>query len=183
MHFILSRQVLSVSNFHDSIAGRLLRRVHWFEDSLLALMLLTMILLAVAQIFLRNIFDTGIVWGDPLIRVMVIWVALAGAMVAGRNNSHISIDIISPWVNFKTLKLLRSASTLFTAIVCGIMVYHSIDFILLEVEDGSMAFASIPIWVCELIIPIAFTVLTLRFIICFVLILTSSATSSDVSKE
>ena len=168
-----------MSNFRDSVAGRILNRVHWLEDSILAGMLLSMILLAVAQILLRNFFDTGIIWGDSLIRVMVIWVALAGAMVAGRSNSHISIDIISPWVSFPILKLLRALSTFFTAIVCGIMVYHSIDFILMEIEDGSVAFAGIPVWVCELIIPVAFIVLTLRFALCCVLIITSPATSKD----
>ena len=172
-----------MSNFQDSVAGKLLRRVHWLEDGILAAMLLAMILLAVAQILLRNFFDTGIIWGDALLRVMVIWVALAGAMVAGRSNAHIAIDIFSPWVSFQVLRLFRALSNLFTTVVCGIMAYYSIDFILLELEDGSIAFAGIPTWAFELIIPIAFIVLTLRFTICFFMIIFSPAACPDLSKD
>jgi len=172
-----------VSNFQDSVAGRILQRVHSLEDGILAAMLLSMILLAVAQIFLRNFFDTGIIWGDSALRIMVIWVALAGAMVAGRNNAHIAIDVISPWVSFQVLRIFRALSNLFTTIVCGIMVYHSIGFILLEWEDGSIAFASIPTWACELIIPIAFIVLTARFALCFFMIIFSPAACPDLGKD
>jgi TRAP-type C4-dicarboxylate transport system permease small subunit len=172
-----------VSSFQDSVAGRLLRRVHWLEDGILAAMLLAMILLAVAQILLRNFFDTGIIWGDPLLRVMVIWVALAGAMVAGRSNAHIAIDILSPWVSFQVLRLFRALSNLFTTVVCSIMVYYSVGFILLELEDGSVAFAGIPTWVFELIIPIAFIVLTLRFATCFFMIIFSPAVCPDLNKD
>ena len=49
--------------------GSLLRRcqgaVHRVEDLLLALLLSAMILLASAQIFLRNFFDSSLSWGDP----------------------------------------------------------------------------------------------------------------------
>ena len=172
-----------MSNFKDSIAGRLLRRIHWLEDGILATMLLAMILLAVAQILLRNFFDTGIIWGDPLLRVMVIWVALAGAMVAGRNNAHIAIDILSPWVSFQFLRTFRALSNLFTTAVCGVMLYYSIEFILIEIEDGSIAFAGIPTWVLELIIPIAFTVLTLRFATCFLMIIFSPAACPELKKD
>ncbi len=40
------------------------------EDSILVCLMLTMISLAVFQIFLRNFFDAGIVWADPLVRIL-----------------------------------------------------------------------------------------------------------------
>jgi TRAP-type C4-dicarboxylate transport system permease small subunit len=150
----------------------LLRWIHWCEDSLLVLMLLTMILIAFAQIILRNFFDGGLIWGDALVRILVIWVALTGAMVASRRNAHIAIDLLSPWLHGGFLRFTRSISALFTAVVCGIMLYYSLEFVESERLDGSIAFAGIPTWVCESIIPIAFAVLTLRFILSFVLTLT-----------
>ena len=42
------------------------------EDWFLILTLAVMVVLAVAQIFYRNIFGEGIVWIDPLLRILVL---------------------------------------------------------------------------------------------------------------
>jgi len=73
----------------------LLMLVHRLEDGVLVALLLTMISLAVSQIVLRNGFDTGITWADSLLRVLVLWIALIGALVATRQQQHINIDLIS----------------------------------------------------------------------------------------
>ena len=50
---------------------QLIRLLHRFEDSLLALLLSAMIALACTQIVLRNVFEASLLWVDPLLRVMV----------------------------------------------------------------------------------------------------------------
>ena len=42
----------------------------------IALILTAMIVLAATQIVLRNLFDSGIIWGDAALRVAVLWVGL-----------------------------------------------------------------------------------------------------------
>ncbi|MCK5838003.1 MAG: TRAP transporter small permease, partial [Desulfobacula sp.] len=74
------------------------------EDSILIGLLLSMICMAVLQIVMRNLFDSGILWGDELIRVLVLWIGLIGAMIASRNNHHISIDVISRYLPDKIKK-------------------------------------------------------------------------------
>jgi len=59
-----------------SLAPRILTYIHRLEDGLLSLLLLSMIGLAAAQIFMRNLFDYGFVWADPLLRIMVLWALL-----------------------------------------------------------------------------------------------------------
>ena len=71
------------------------QRLHRAEDALLVLLLSAMIVLAATQIMLRNFFDSGFVWIDPLLRVLVLWLGLIGATVATRNNRHIRIDLLS----------------------------------------------------------------------------------------
>ena len=53
-----------------------------FEDGVLAVLLGGMILLATLQIGLRNFADTGFIWADPLLRIMVLWLGLVGAVAA-----------------------------------------------------------------------------------------------------
>ena len=73
----------------------LIRALHRIEDSILVLLLLSMIVLAGVDILARLLFGGGIVWVTPLLRVMVLWVGLAGALVATRSREHIAIDLIS----------------------------------------------------------------------------------------
>ena len=135
------------------------------EDGILIGLLLLMIFMAVLQIFLRNLFDTGIGWGDPLIRVLVLWIGLIGAMVASRNNHHISIDVISKFLPDQSKKVINLMTAIFTSLVCAVMAYYSFIFVMMERDDGLLAFANIPAWVCESIIPVSFAIISLRYIL------------------
>ena len=57
-----------------------------------------MILLSSAQILLRNFFDSGIDWADPLLRLLVLWVGMQGAMLATHYDKHIRIDLVSRFI-------------------------------------------------------------------------------------
>ena len=127
-----------------------------------------MIGLAVFQIVLRNGFDSGLVWADPLIRVLVLWLGLIGAMVASRTDNHISIDIVSKYLPMGLKRFTSLLVYLFTAFVCALMTFHSARFVLMEKADGMSAFFSVPIWVCELVIPVAFGIITIRYALFFV---------------
>lgn len=135
------------------------------ENGILVLLLLSMLLMAVLQILLRNLFESGITWGDILVRVLVLWVGLAGAMVASRQGSHININILSRYLPERAGSIVKSAVEFFTAAVCSVAAFYTLRFVKIEFEDGGMAFAQMPIWVCEAIIPVAFMVIALRYFI------------------
>ena len=128
-------------------------------------LLLLMIFMAVLQIFMRNLSDSGILWGDSLVKVLVLWIGLMGAMIASRNNHHITIDVISKSLPEKIKKMTDFILSVFTSLVCGGMAYYSLSFVLAEKQEGFTAFASIPAWVCESIIPIAFAIISVRYIL------------------
>lgn len=135
------------------------------ETFLLLFFLLTAILLACTQIILRNFFDMGIFWADSALRIMVLWIGMVGAMFASRNKKHIRIDVLSHYLPIKLRDNIWRVTELVTAVVCGIVAYYSIGFIQLEYEDGLIAFASVPVWLCETIIPVAFIVMALRYLV------------------
>jgi len=139
------------------------------EDALLVLMLAAMILLAGSQIVLRNFWDIGLAWGDPLLRVSVLWIGLLGAMAATRDDNHISIDILYRLLPVTGKNISRAITDLFTAVVCGYIAWHGGLLVALEKQDESIVFASVPAWITELIIPVGFGVMALRFLTYFVL--------------
>ena len=148
---------------------KLLQFCLWLEDSLLVGLLLMMVGMAVAQILLRNLFDSGIVWGDILVRILVLWIGMVGAMVAARRGEHISIDVVTRSLPDRTKHVTKSVTEFATAVICSIVAYFSLQFVIYEYQDGASAFAGVPAWICEAIIPIAFAVIAFRyFLLCYI---------------
>jgi TRAP-type C4-dicarboxylate transport system permease small subunit len=137
--------------------------LRWVEDAILVGLLLLMIVLAVTQIFLRNLFSAGIVWSDIMVRILVLWVGLIGAMVASRQDNHIAIDLLDRYLPERAKLYTDVVVRLFTALICMIVAYYSLLFVQMEFADGGMAFARVPTWLCEAIIPFSFTVMSLRY--------------------
>jgi TRAP-type C4-dicarboxylate transport system permease small subunit len=148
-----------------SIVERVQMILYRVEDSILVGLLLLMITMAVLQIFLRNLFHTGIVWSDILVRILVLWVGLAGAMVASRQGNHINIDIIDRFLPERAKVVVNFVVELFTASICAVVAYYSLQFVQMEFADGGMAFAKVPAWLCEAIIPFAFVVIAIRYVL------------------
>lgn len=163
-----------------SLATRTLKLIHVFEDALLAILLLAMILLASSQVFLRNLFEIGTVWADPLLRIMVLWLGLLGALAASRDNNHISIDILTRYMPAAARRITYLFSSLFTAVVSGIIAYHSTRFVIMEFHAANSAVAGIPTWLLEAIIPVTFFLICVRYLIHFFTHL-SNSTQKDTS--
>lgn len=138
------------------------------EDGLLIFMLGLMITLAGSQIILRNFFDTGIDWAPPLLRVLVLWLALLGGMAATRADNHIAIDLISRFLPDRLKRVADAVTRLFTAIVCGILAWYAAQFVWMEYQDQMILFASVPAWAAEIIIPIGFGIIGLRNLATFI---------------
>lgn len=149
----------------NTVGPKIIRFLEKIEDSLLIALLLIMISMAVLQIILRNLFESGILWADPLVRTLVLWIGLIGAMIASRNNHHINIDIITRYLPGLAQKISTLIICIFAAAVCTIMTYFSVAFVRMEKQDGMTAFADIPVWICESIIPVAFAVISVRYIL------------------
>jgi len=152
---------MSESSGRGAVA-RALEIVRRVEDAALALLLALMILLAPLQIFLRSFFDEGIAWADPMLRVLVLWVGLLGAVAASRRNRHISIDVVSKLVSERTRAAVGIVTGLFTAAVSAVVAYHAARFVASEYAYESVAFSGIQAWMFEIIIPFAFGVIALR---------------------
>ena len=133
------------------------------EQTLVSILLSVMILIAFFQIILRNLFATGLTWGDPLVRNLVLWVAFIGAAIATREGKHISIDVAVQWVPSRGKIYIEVITQLFSFIICGLLTFASWKFVRNEALTGSVTFLGIRAWVPELILPITFGLMTLRF--------------------
>ncbi len=140
-------------------------RFHRVEDALLVFLLTAMILLAGSQIVMRNFFDAGFVWIDPLLRVMVLWLGLIGATVATRDNKHIRIDLLSRFFKRNTHRLIQALVGQVSAWTCLLIAWHGMKWIRLDYEDGLTSFAGIPAWLLEVVVPLSFGLIGLRYLV------------------
>lgn len=135
------------------------------EDGLLVLILVAMVLLAFVQILLRNVFGIGLIWIEPLVRQMLLWVALVGAMVATREHHHITVDAVSRFVSGRVRNLVAFVCDAFASVVCGLMTYACFQVFFMEFQDPKLGqiMTGLPVWASLLTLPLAFGVMTLRF--------------------
>jgi TRAP-type C4-dicarboxylate transport system permease small subunit len=136
------------------------------EDSILMLILVGMVILAFIQILLRNIFGIGLIWIDPLVRQMLLWVTLVGAMVATRDHNHITVDAISRHLPTGRIKCTAGfICDIFATVVCALLTYSTFLVFHMEFQDpvGGQIITGLPLWASLLTLPIAFGVMTLRF--------------------
>jgi len=137
------------------------------EHFVVVTLLSAMILIAFLQIVLRNFFATGIAWGDPFVRYLVVWVGFIGAALATRQGKHIHIEIVSLWLSGSTNRYFKVFSHLFSAFICGLLALAALKFVLFEAQMGGRTFLALPAWAPQVIIPVTFAIMTLRFTLQF----------------
>jgi TRAP-type C4-dicarboxylate transport system permease small subunit len=140
----------------------LTRWLHRIEDTLLALLVAVLIIGAGLQVFLRAFFDIGVVWLDPLLRALVLWLAMLGALAAARADRHIAIELVSRFLGARGQRVLRGFGLLFGAAVCALLAWHAFTLVQMEMGYPQMAFAQVPTWMVMLILPAGFGLLALR---------------------
>lgn len=164
--------------------NKFIKYINFIEDSLLVVILSSMIILAVYQIISRNLFSEGVVWIDPLLRTLVMWVGLAGAVVATRTDHHIKIDIFAKYLPNNFQPYVHRAVYLFTFLICLLIAWHAARFVFSEYEYGTIAFASVPAWLTAIIIPVSFFLIAIRYACIMVTLNTKRPGSmSDVGSE
>jgi TRAP-type C4-dicarboxylate transport system permease small subunit len=149
------------------MSGALLERLErcgrLAEDALLVVILTGMILLAAGQIVLRNLFEIGFIWGDEALRLMVLWLAVAGGVAASRSDRHINIDVLDRFLPDRVKGFKNILIHGFTAAVCATVAWHSFLFVRTSHEFGDLLLGGIPAWLLQAILPVGFGLIAYRY--------------------
>ena len=144
--------------------SRLLTLLNWIENGILAVLVLLLVVLAGAQIVLRDFFDTGISWADPLMRSLVLWTGMLGALAAVRDDKHIALDVLQRFLAPALQKAARVATLCFAAAVCAAMAWYCVGMVRIELDSATPP-GQVPAWLPEAILPLAFGLMALRFVL------------------
>lgn len=133
------------------------------EDAGLVVLAACLFTLAFAQILLRNLLGVALPWADPLVRHLVLWTSLVGALLAARQGRHIRIDALLRILPPRGRRIAQAAGDLGAAVVCLLLCGLALRFVLDERAYGDIAFLGTPRWVLEVIFPVAFGGMGVRF--------------------
>lgn len=161
----LMRREAGSDALENASIARLRRTIYHLEGGLLVAILLAMILLAVIQILLRNTTGAGIVWNEAVVRVLVLWVAFLGAMIGSRKGEHISIELVSHYLPPLYQRSIRLIVGVISSLLCLLAAWVCLQFVLSEYHEQTVAFAGIPAWICQLILPVGFFTIGLRLLL------------------
>jgi len=171
-----------VADPNSKVLARLERFGTAAENTVLVLLLAAMIVLAVGQIVLREVFDTGIIWADEFVKLLVLWVAMLGSIAASRDDRHLRIDVLSHLLSEKLVSLSRLVVEIFAAIICGVVAWHAYRWLQIELEYGDTVLIDFPAWLAHGILPLAFILMTYRFALSAIKRVVQLTNSSDESE-
>lgn len=146
-----------------------LRMLDKGESVVLCLLLTAMILLACVQIILRTFFASGLLWADPLLRYLVLWSGLIGAVAATGQGKHIALDITGNYLPKKIEPWVTLISHLFCTLAAGGLTWAGGRFLLNEIEFGGPGPLSLPLWFWNGVFPVAFGLITLKYLLLLML--------------
>lgn len=138
---------------------RIINRV---ESSAAILAVLIMAFLPVIDLTQRNIYGRTIIGASGLVEHLTLWVAFLGAAIATRTDGHLKFAAINRVSGadrvFGVLNTFLSAAVSFGLFV-GALV-----FVQVEMESPSKIAGLVPIWMISAILPVAFALITARFV-------------------
>jgi TRAP-type C4-dicarboxylate transport system permease small subunit len=145
----------------ERLDAALARAEGWAVTALVS----AMVVLAVTQIALRNFFSSSIPAADTLLRHAVLWVGFLGAALAAHEDRHIRIDIGVRLLPARLRAPLDALFNLISAVVCLLLAKAAWTFLRLDLDGGATVALGIPAWILQAILPVAFLLLALHFLI------------------
>lgn len=160
---------MSNSSSSGSFLGLVERKLMPLEDLanlFAAFAILLLMLLGVAQIGLRTIFNAPISGYIDMVELSMASMAFMGAAYTQRLGAHIRMELLIGKVQGRKLWAMEIFGTLVALGIIGILVWFSAHHFWRAYTLGDTTMdAELPVWPSKLLVPIAFTLWFMRLFI------------------
>lgn len=137
--------------------------IHRIEEIFLVILVIALLVLTCGQIILRNMFSITFLGTENIVRHLVLWIGLFGALLSTRLDKHIRIDALLRLMPIRVRALVLACADILTAMICGLLSFIAWRFVSDEREYGGTAFFDVPAWLAQLCFPLVFGLMALRF--------------------
>jgi len=135
------------------------------ENAVVSLALFAMLLIPLAESFLRRTFHVGIPASTTIVQHMVLVVGMLGGAIAAREGRLLSLSTLGETAlrgRVKTVARIFTSGV--SAAISAFLCVASYQFVATEREAGTILAFGIPLWVVEWVLPLGFAVIALRIL-------------------
>lgn len=137
------------------------------EGALLVALLGVMVTLAFAQVVLRH-FGMGLLWGETVLKHLVLWTGFLGAALAARAEKHFAWEAAHVGAPAKWKPALRLAANLCGAAITAILLKAAWTYLGDERASGAELFTIgtvvVPAWIASAGIPGGFALVLVHLL-------------------
>ncbi len=134
------------------------------EEAVANLALAAMVLLPLAEIVVRPVLSGGVPGSISFVQHLTLWVGFLGAALAAREGKLIALATATFIPEGRTRRATAVFAALVGSAVSTILATAAYQLVLFDKEDGTMLAAGVPVWVAQLVLPVAFSVIALRLV-------------------
>ena len=144
-------------------------RKNWLrttENAVVSVALLAMVLIPLAESFLRRIFQLGIPASTALVQHMVLVVGMLGGAIAAREGRLLSLSTLGETSfhgRWKTTSRIFTSGV--SAAVTGFLCMASYQFVASERAGGQILAYRVSMWVVESVLPFGFAMIAIRILL------------------
>jgi TRAP-type C4-dicarboxylate transport system permease small subunit len=139
------------------------------ESAALVALVTFMVVMAFLQVAARQLFHTGLLWGDTLLRHLVLWVGFLGAALATVEEKHFAWDTVVGMMKDRTKAAFLAAANLAAAVITWFLLKAAWAYLLEEKAGGKALFEvagrPIPEWWFVVIVPLGFGLIFVHLLI------------------
>ncbi|MGH7730590.1 MAG: TRAP transporter large permease subunit [Candidatus Eiseniibacteriota bacterium] len=123
-----------------------------------------MAVLPLLEIAWRAVFKSGIPGSGPYVQHLTLWVGFLGAAIAAREGQLLSLATGTFIPEGRGRRVAAIVSAAVAAAVAALLCRASLGMVLIEREGGSMIAAGVPVWVGQVVLPVAFALIAVRIV-------------------
>jgi TRAP-type C4-dicarboxylate transport system permease small subunit len=138
------------------------RALGYVEMAAVTVLIAGLVFFGVLQIILRNFFREGIIWADPLMRHIVLWLGCLGGTLASARMKHINIDVLTRILPAGMQRARDRIVFGATAAATAALGVAALKLVLDEKSFGETSFLNIHTWMLQAILPFAFFLISYR---------------------
>ena len=137
-----------------------------FEGVLAGILLVIAVFLILSEIVLRTVFSYSLIGISGIASLLVIWSVFFGASYGIMRNLHVRVDLLQYALPEKIGAALDIVVTLICLCVSALLGYSG--FLLIQeslmLGETTMGFIRIPVWLVQLVMPLAGGLFCLRLL-------------------
>jgi TRAP-type C4-dicarboxylate transport system permease small subunit len=144
--------------------NKLLEKYEKGMDWLTSAILVALLLIVLAQIISRYVFNSSLSWTEEAARYLMIWGVLLGAGLAYLNGYLISIELFVDRLPAPVRRVIRAVNKLLSLFFTGILTVYGVNLCIMGAQMESPALEIPYLWI-YLAVPVGAGLLFILFLI------------------